>query len=295
MSKQSLGIPGAGGGGGGGTGTVTSSGMTAGKVPYATAAQNIENSPLIYNSGAANCFKTGIARLSIGSAAAPDPDLLAELDIISTTRGVLLPRLTLAQRNAIVAPPTYLMLWCKNAPEGLQYYNGVAWQLFTTTISGMTINTIPLATSEGNLEDSLMSQSGFNINVNGGLAVNTIVSANKLIGTGSAPTISTVAGQTTAASIVAGSTDMRGQLSITFDLIPGANTVQANVLFNAAYAAAPKLVLVWPATSLTTSNGGTVVYVLPADIATTGFAIRTGSTLGGLALATINFYYLVIQ
>ena len=48
------------------------------------------------------------------------------LDITSTTKGLLIPRMTTAQRNAIVAPATGLMVYDTNL-NGVWFYNGSAW------------------------------------------------------------------------------------------------------------------------------------------------------------------------
>jgi len=53
----------------------------------------------------------------------------AMLDVKSTTKGLLIPRMSKAQRNAIAAPATGLMIF-QNAPDstGIYYYNGTRWQ-----------------------------------------------------------------------------------------------------------------------------------------------------------------------
>ena len=43
-----------------------------------------------------------------------NPDASAALDITSTTKGFLPPRMTAAQRNSISNPPAGLMLWCSD-------------------------------------------------------------------------------------------------------------------------------------------------------------------------------------
>lgn len=55
-----------------------------------------------------------------------NPDPSAILDINSTTKGFLPPRLTLAQRNAIQKPAIGLMIWCTDCNE-MQVYNGFMW------------------------------------------------------------------------------------------------------------------------------------------------------------------------
>jgi len=62
------------------------------------------------------------------------PASAAALDSTSTTQGLLLPRLTYAQKNAIATPVAGLLIWCANCgPYGeIQVYNGMSW----TTMSG---------------------------------------------------------------------------------------------------------------------------------------------------------------
>jgi hypothetical protein len=56
------------------------------------------------------------------------PDNSAMLDVKSTTKGFLPPRMTYAQRNAIAGAPAGLIVWCSNCQPGeLQVYNGTAW------------------------------------------------------------------------------------------------------------------------------------------------------------------------
>jgi trimeric autotransporter adhesin len=61
------------------------------------------------------------------------PDTSAMLDISSTTRGLLIPRMTKVQRNAIALPATGLMVFQTGADStGFHYYNGTQWLWFVT-------------------------------------------------------------------------------------------------------------------------------------------------------------------
>ena len=54
----------------------------------------------------------------------------AMLDVSSTTKGFLPPRMTYAQRDAITSPATGLMVYCSNCGPGTgepQFYNGSSW------------------------------------------------------------------------------------------------------------------------------------------------------------------------
>jgi hypothetical protein len=58
-----------------------------------------------------------------------DPDGSAMLDVKSTEKGFLPPRMTEAQRNAIGSPTAGLVVWCTNCGSDgeLQVYNGSEW------------------------------------------------------------------------------------------------------------------------------------------------------------------------
>lgn len=49
------------------------------------------------------------------------------LDITDTSKGFLIPRLTLAQRNAIAAPATGLLIYQTDNSAGFYYFNGTIW------------------------------------------------------------------------------------------------------------------------------------------------------------------------
>ncbi len=62
------------------------------------------------------------------------PDTSAMLDISSTTKGFLTPRMTKAQRNAIALPATGLIIF-QTGPDsaGFHYYNGTQWSWLATS------------------------------------------------------------------------------------------------------------------------------------------------------------------
>ncbi|MDO7876960.1 hypothetical protein Q5H93_19595 [Hymenobacter sp. ASUV-10] len=69
--------------------------------------------------------QTGV---TIGATTAPDPS--AALDIISTTKGALLPRV--ASAAAVANPATGLIVFQTGAPAGFYYYVGGQWQQIAT-------------------------------------------------------------------------------------------------------------------------------------------------------------------
>lgn len=75
-----------------------------------------------------NAGAQGMAVNANGSSA----DASAMLDVSSTSKGVLIPRMTQAQRNAIAAPVAGLLIYQTDNTPGFYYYNGSAW----TAISG---------------------------------------------------------------------------------------------------------------------------------------------------------------
>lgn len=67
------------------------------------------------------------AQLGVGT---PTPNASAQLDVTSTTKGFLPPRMTAAQRDAISSPIAGLIIYCSDCGEP-QYYNGTSWVSMT--------------------------------------------------------------------------------------------------------------------------------------------------------------------
>src|SRR5262249_20582607 len=55
------------------------------------------------------------------------PNASSLLEVKSTTKGVLISRMTKAQRDAIVTPATGLLIYQTNSTPGFYYWNGTAW------------------------------------------------------------------------------------------------------------------------------------------------------------------------
>jgi hypothetical protein len=76
---------------------------------------------------------TSMASAQVGiSADNSDPDTLAILDVKSTTKGFLPPRMTLSQRYSIVFPATGLMIY-NTTDHKPNYWNGTKWMNFDGT------------------------------------------------------------------------------------------------------------------------------------------------------------------
>ena len=70
------------------------------------------------------------------------PDPSAKIDVTSTTQGFLPPRMTAAQRDAIVNPAAGLMIWCSDvgASGEIEVFNGTSW----TNMIGGAVALIPV-------------------------------------------------------------------------------------------------------------------------------------------------------
>ncbi|WP_036153758.1 hypothetical protein [Maribacter forsetii] len=68
------------------------------------------------------------------------PDPSAALDIQSTTGGLLMPRMTSAEMNALVNPPDGLMLFNTDLGNSMMFVQGTAFELYNrVTTSAVTI------------------------------------------------------------------------------------------------------------------------------------------------------------
>ncbi len=90
---------------------------------------------------------TGTGSVGIGTSS---PSSNAALDVSSTDKGVLLPRMTQAQRNAISSPSAGLLVFCTDCtPVGFSYYNGSAWTAMggTPTLNSQNSITVTATTT----------------------------------------------------------------------------------------------------------------------------------------------------
>jgi hypothetical protein len=68
---------------------------------------------------------TTYAQVGIGTT---EPNTSAALDITSTTKGLLIPRMLAGDRTAIDTPATGLMVYQTDGTVGFYYYNGSGWE-----------------------------------------------------------------------------------------------------------------------------------------------------------------------
>ena len=74
------------------------------------------------------------------------PNASAMLDVSSTTKGLLAPRMTAAQRGSIATPATGLLVYQTDGTDGFYYYDGSGWvMLITGNASNLTSGTVATA------------------------------------------------------------------------------------------------------------------------------------------------------
>jgi len=100
------------------------------------------------------------AQVGIGTSS---PNASAKLEISSTTQGLLPPRMTAAQRNAISSPAAGLIVWCNDCGSKgeIQIYNGTEWVNFIGGTRQLTAATTKLgADIEG---EAAFDNSGYSV------------------------------------------------------------------------------------------------------------------------------------
>jgi len=89
------------------------------------------------------------AQVAINASGNP-PDGSAMLDITSTDRGILIPRMTEAQRNAISSPATGLLIFQTDNTPGHYYYDGSGWVGIGTSSGVSSVSaTAPVESTNG--------------------------------------------------------------------------------------------------------------------------------------------------
>jgi len=109
-------------------------------------------------------FRVTGQSIGIGTAT---PNASAQLDISSTTKGMLIPRMTEAEKNAISGPVQGLMIF-NITTNSFQYYNGAQWSNMTHSgiVTG-TNNRLPKFVGLWGLQNSMVTDNGSGVSVSG--------------------------------------------------------------------------------------------------------------------------------
>ena len=85
---------------------------------------------LLFLIGMVSCINTSYGQVGIGTLA---PDASSMLEVKSTTKGILIPRMSAAQRDALVAPANGLMVFV-NDDNTFYFYTGSTWANVVSSI-----------------------------------------------------------------------------------------------------------------------------------------------------------------
>ena len=93
------------------------------------------------------------------------PNASAQLEVSSTTKGLLPPRMTQAQRDAIASPASGLLIFNTNT-NSFQYYNGVSWSNITHSgIASGTNNQVAKFLGPWGLQSSMITDNGTGVGI----------------------------------------------------------------------------------------------------------------------------------
>ncbi len=129
-------------------------------------------------------FTNGTRRFSISQAGqvsigASNPAANAALDIQSTTGGLLIPRLTTTERNAISGPETGLMIF-NTTTNGFNFYDGGSWSGFGGGVADLQ------GAYDGGSDITLDGTNDVSITSSSGTALLATDDANERVGIGTA-------------------------------------------------------------------------------------------------------------
>ena len=97
----------------------------------------------------------------------PTPNPSAQLDVTSTSKGILIPRMTDAEKNAIPSPVQGLMVFNTNS-NSFQYYNGTVWINISHSgiISGTANKVAKFNSPWGLTANTLITDNGAGVAIN---------------------------------------------------------------------------------------------------------------------------------
>ena len=224
-----------------------------------------------------NIFSQGVAINTDSS----NPDASAILDVKATDKGVLVPRMTQSQKNAIASPATGLLIYQSDGTSGFYYYDGSAWVImnYGNTVSAGSSNYIQNGTSA-------QTSSNYNISGNGTLGGDINVNGSDINGPG-------ISGGSSGILRINSNTDVRVALdadnngSQQFDIAPNGGSTPVFTVTEAGNVTANGYVRMLEAgttptyyTSLQSGDltGANLSLTLPTSAGTSGEYLKTDGT-----------------
>ena len=155
------------------------------------------------------------AQIGIGTTS---PNASAALDVVSTDKGVLVPRMTQAERNAITvgAAQTGLLIYQTDVSPGFYYYNGTIWTTFGSGGSGWSL-TGDAGTSPGGNNLGTTDAQDFVIAANNTEAMRVASGGNMGIGTTTPSTLFHFVGTQTFSAPFAFNDGFETNVAVPFD------------------------------------------------------------------------------
>jgi hypothetical protein len=114
-----------------------------------------------------NVFITDIIAQSVAiNSTGTAPDSKAMLDISSNAKGVLVPRMTQGERDAIASPPAGLFIY-NTSSTSFQYFSGISWLNITNSgiVNGIP-NKVPRFLGIWGLTNGIMMDDGNGVGIN---------------------------------------------------------------------------------------------------------------------------------
>lgn len=210
-----------------------------------------------------------------------DPDPSAMLDVKSTNQGILIPRMTQAQRLGISSPATGLLVYQTDGVEGFWFRQSGGW---------ISLNS---ADNDPANELQTLSQAGGTVTLSdGGGSVNVpaLVNGHIQIEQATPPSISLLGGFTGTSSINSISTDVAGQFSFEVINATCAGCPIVSVSFDNAYPQ-PPIVVITPANLWAAIRMPEFEFFVQST--TSGFTIVSNQFPSNSNLMTFN--YIVIS
>lgn len=153
------------------------------------------------------------------------------LDVKSSAKGFLAPRMLQSERSAILSPATGLLVYQTDGTSGFYYYTGVIWVIVA---SGTFANYLPLA--GGTLTGELDLNGGFKLGTTGTVLQKILkTSVTVTDNTGFTPSASrtetvTITGAALNATVIVNPrTPLPTKLGIAYSYVSAANTVKINI------------------------------------------------------------------